>query len=251
MDTFPLILICAPTNEVKRYCQFRWIDQVMDLSYPNYLVYLCDNSPTEDFSNEIRKTGVICDWINPEGKRNMQYMAESHEMCRKKAISIGAKFMIHWEVDLFNDDKACIENLLMRFNHLMLQEFTAKFMPVPKYAPLLGGLYHIKEGKKSYLCLINKSSRHIAEGAISTHILEGGADMMVVDGNFKELFHVGLGYTLIHKSVFEKISFRFDEREIFHPDSSFAEDLYYLGGKVYADTSLLLKHENSKWIHYN
>ena len=76
------------------------------------------------------------------------------------------------------------------------------------------------------------------------------SDILFVDGNVKDVFSCGLGCTLIHKSVFEKVKFRSDFKQTYHPDSCFAEDCYYLKIPINVDTSILLKHENSRWLMY-
>lgn len=216
---------------VKDYCQFRWIDQVKSLNYNNYQIFLSDNTNTDNFSNEIKSFGIEVGRVNPNNKSNPEYMAESHEQCRKKAIEIDADYILHWEVDLFTDNKNIIQHLM---NHRK---------------PIVGGIYHIGQGLDSYLCLIKKHHNHDNE-PISTFPMKNGSDLMIVDGGLVEVFSMGLGCTLIHKSIFTNIPFRHDVEQRFHPDSSFYEDLYYKGIKAYADTSLLLKHENSRWLMY-
>ena len=203
------------------------------MDYPNYSVFLSDNSSDESFRDEIQAQGIECGYVNPIGKINMEYMAESHEQCRQKAIECNADYMLHWEVDLFSDNKYIIQDLL--YHNL----------------PVVGCTYHIENGASSHLCLIMTSKqRHEAEIGLSTFPLLNGADMMAVDGKLLRVFNCGLGCTLIHRDVFTQIKFRWDVNQTFHPDSSFAEDCFYKGIPIYADTSLLLDHQNQRWLHY-
>lgn len=227
----PSVLVCAPTNVVKDYCQFRWIEQVKSLKFGNYHIFLSDNSHDDSFSNKIKSLNVDVGKVNPVNKSNPAYMAESHEQCRNKAIQLDVDYMLHWEVDLFTDDKNIIDKLISHKKQVV------------------GGIYHIGQGKDSYLCLIRKHQNHKDE-PVSTFPMKYGSDLIGVDGGLLEVFSMGLGCTLIHKSVFKTIKFRYDSQERFHPDSSFYEDLHYKGIKAFADTSLLLKHENSRWLMY-
>ncbi len=45
----PKVLVACPTHEVKEYAFQRWIDNVKNLTYPNYEVLVVDNSPNEDY----------------------------------------------------------------------------------------------------------------------------------------------------------------------------------------------------------
>ena len=44
---FPKVLISCPTAVVKNYCFEAWLKNVMNFTYPNYQVYLCDNTNDE------------------------------------------------------------------------------------------------------------------------------------------------------------------------------------------------------------
>lgn len=229
----PKILIAAPTNMVKSYCQKQWIEQVTTgLDYKNCSVFLSDNSSDERFRNEyLIDKGIEIGIVDPVGKSNPQYMSESHEQCRQHAINIGADFLLHWEVDLFTDNRHIIQDLLAREKQVV------------------GAIYHIEQGIKSHLCIIALHQDHPSD-PVGTYPLKDGADLMFVDGECKRVFNVGLGCTLIHRSVFTKIKFRYDVNQTFHPDSAFAEDCYYMGIPIYADTSLLLDHQNQRWLAY-
>lgn len=50
MDRFyPKILVACPNHEMKEYCFQRWIDNVKSFTYPNFDIFVVDNSPTTDF----------------------------------------------------------------------------------------------------------------------------------------------------------------------------------------------------------
>lgn len=51
---FPKILVACPTHEVKEYAFQRWINCVKNLTYPNYDIYVSDNSPNDDFMNHYK-----------------------------------------------------------------------------------------------------------------------------------------------------------------------------------------------------
>ena len=44
----PHILVACPTHEVKEYAFQRWIDNVKNLTYPNYTILVADNSPPRE-----------------------------------------------------------------------------------------------------------------------------------------------------------------------------------------------------------
>ncbi len=227
------MLIACPVNVVKQYCIDDFIAQLKKLTYPNLQFFLSDNSADKKFCEYINAQGIDCGWIDPKEKINMQYMAESHEQCRQEAIKRKVNYMLHWECDLFSDHTGIVEMMMMN-----------------KHLPVVGACYHIKHGKESHLCIVDILP-HEEKEPISLAVLKDGADIAFVDGTVKKVFSVGLGFTLIREDVLSSIPFRWDVNQTHHPDSSFAEDLYYKKIPVNCDTKILLQHKNSEWLHYN
>ena len=224
----PLVLICAPHSDVKNYCINDWLRQVQNLSYPKdrYQIFVSDNSRKDTNTKWLRKQGIMADWVKPKGKSNIEYMAQSHEQCRKKAIAGGYDVMLHWETDL-SAPPNIIERLLMARKKVV------------------SGLYPIELGKQSKLLL------QFREKDFETLLVTTNADhtdMNFIDGKVKPVFACGLGMALIRKEVFDVIPFRFEEGVKVHPDTIYAHDLQQAGIKQYVDTSILLKHNNREWI---
>jgi len=88
------------------------------------------------------------------------------------------------------------------------------------------------------------------EKHIKTLNFERNEDLCFIDGNIKKVSHVGLGCVLIKKNVLKKIPFRFEKGIGIHPDSFFAEDCFKNKISIYADTSVICKHENQAWGIY-
>jgi len=230
-NALPKVLLCCPVNAVKEYCFWDWLNMARNLSYKNYDIYLSDNSRSKDFCNRIREIGVECSWVNPIGKENIMYMAESHELCRQKAIRDKYDYIFHLECDVFPPCEDIIERLLLTHKRVV------------------SATYHIKDGDKSQLCIgvvQDTGHPHFA----STYLMKDGSDMNFIDGSVKESYSAGIGCTLIHRSVFEQVKFRAEKGGKMHPDSYFYMDLFGKRIKSYIDTSLHCNHKNSQWLHY-
>jgi len=225
----PKILICAPHTDKKNYCINDWLRQVNSLTYPKncYDIFISDNSRKDTNMRWLRKQGIMAEWVKPKGKSNIEYMAQSHEQCRQKAVSGKYDAMLHWETDL-SAPPNIIERLLMSRRQVV------------------SGLYPIELGKKSKLLLQfrEKDFQSLLITANADH-----TDMSFVDGKVKQVFACGLGMTLIKKSVFQVIPFRYEKQASVHPDTIFAHDLLNAGINQFVDTSILLKHDNREWTH--
>lgn len=220
------VLICCPTSVHKSYVGDTWIKSVKEIDYPNKEYFLCDNSINSNFSRLLNKKGITTKWVNPKNKHIFQILAESHEECRKKALEIGAEWMLHLEYDI-EPPKEILKLLLMRKKKV------------------IGGLYHIYNDDKRVLCF-QKTGQMDSDYTNANNLLSGD-DNFEIDGETKQVYSCGLGAILIHKSVFSKINFRFDKNILVAPDSLFAFDCYNQKIPIFVDTSIICYHRNRKW----
>ena len=221
------ILIGTPMNEVKNYCFDDFISRVSNLTYDNYDVLIADNSGSRKNMKRIMKAGINCIHIKPKLKANQAYITESHEALRLEALRGGYDFLLHLESDIIPPHDI-IERLLIH-----QKQVTA-------------ATYFINEGHNSHLMIqeIEKSGDTVRH----TVNIDSGFDILEVDGKLKKVYAEGLGCMLIHKTVLEKVKFRWENGADAHADSFFAADLNHLKIPIYLDSSLILEHRNSSWI---
>jgi hypothetical protein len=225
MNSAPKVLVCAPTNRVKDYALSDYLNFVWNMTYPDMDLYLCDNSPDKGYWRHLNDMGIKTGYVNPKNKHNREYMAESMDKCRVRAMEGGYAFMLVLETDVIPPCRDIIERLML-----------AKVR-------VISGIYHIMTGKDSHLCISEiMPTTHVNH--IDTVLLKNGMDTGFVDGTVKKVFQSGLGCTLIARSVFEKIKFRVDKQD-FHADTWFYVDLANKGIGAYADTGVLCEHNNT------
>lgn len=229
------VLICCPTADIKDYCLDNWLLNVSNFTYKNKNLYLCDNSLSLDYHNLLKDkltkvesnfNYVGLDRVSPFNKTIKQAIALSHEKCRQYAINNKFDFILHLESDLFPP-----LNIIER-----LMDAKQK---------IIGGTYYIELGGESKLMI--QQLEHFGTAHRSSYNLDN-ADLSFIDGTVKKVFSCGLGCVLIHKSIFKKYPFRYEEGAVVHPDSFFYGDLNQNGEKVYADTSIHVKHQNQALI---
>lgn len=220
---YPKVLLACPQSDVKKYCIDEWLDNVSRFTYPNFAVFMADNSDNNAFSKELIKRGISCEWVKPYGKTLMKRIAMSHELCRQYAIKYNFDYLFHLESDVFPPHNI-IESLL-----------TAR-------KSVVGALYHIGHGANSQL-MVQLVEENDDESFVSTRML-GEELPLWLDGTVKKVYHCGLGSLLIHKNVLPHFYFRHEQGKNFHPDSFFAMDLYRKGIEIWADTSIICTHKN-------
>lgn len=97
----PKILVACPTHEVKEYSMQRWIDNVKQLTYPNYDIFVSDNSPTDEHMDRW-KDQVIIEKIDTNGMEalSVKRINYSYEAIREKFLQGSYDRLMIIEVDV-------------------------------------------------------------------------------------------------------------------------------------------------------
>lgn len=223
INKLPRILIGAPQSDKKNYCFDEWLENIRNFTYPKERleIFLADNSDTPDNYRRIKKLGLKAAYI-PRGNRGiLERITESHNAVRKYCLDKGFDFLFHLETDIFPQE-TIIEMLL--YNH---QKITAAY-------------YHIGEHLKRDVCVLQMDDTvNFKESVMLPE------QHPFFDGTVKTCHSAGLGCILIHKSILQKIPFRYQKGDDAHPDSFFAMDCELQNIPIHIDTSLFVMHKNA------
>lgn len=228
-STMPRVLVCGPQHESKNYAWDKWANNVKNFTYPNFDVFLSDNSDNDKNTKMIKDFGFSAEHVQKNKKGIIFTMKDSHEQCRQKAISGGYDYMLHLETDVIPPIDV-IERLLHNRKKVC------------------GAVYDLFHGKKRKLMvqLDDPASRSVIAYRNPAFVEE--QEPLFIDGSCKPCYHVGLGCVLIHKHVFTNIPFRADENANLHPDTWFANDCFLRKQPIYVDTAIHCLHLNKSWV---
>lgn len=225
MADHPKILVGSPTSSLKEYCLWKFLAWIQCFTYPNYDIFISDNSYDTKLFKLINKI-VTCGHVPPAGKQIQEALRDSQNQIRQKAIRGGYEWLFMVECDIFLP--------LNIIEHLLSHK--TKIVGVP---------YYIYLGEESKPMVTEMEEWGLEKKDWQWDFMDGA---IIADGKLKKVFNTGLGATLIHRSVFEKIQFRVDvEAGAACADSFFALDLHKRNIPVYTDTSLIARHENQGW----
>ena len=223
---FPKVLIAAPQHESKKYCWDVWKERVKNLTYPNYDVFLAENSEDDSFAVEIKKEGFKVKRVGYNFDSVLKRTTVAHDACREYALKNGYDFMLHLETDVIPPFDV-IEKLLTHKKKVV------------------SGVYDIFHGKsRKAMVQMNEPLDRTVRAYRTVHFVEH-EEPLFFDGTVKQVYHAGIGCILIRKDVLEQIPFRFERKDIFHADTWFANDCFQRDIPIFADTSLMCKHLNS------
>ena len=227
---FPKVLLCAPQHISKMYCWEQWYERITSLTYPNYDIFIADNSKTVDNTDYINSfEGVEAVWTKDKGNGLLAHINDSHKQCAEQTLKGGYDFMFHLETDVF-PPLDVIERLLVHKR------------------PIIGGMYDIYFGKKRKAMIQMKEGyERTLKGYNVVKFLEEG-EPLFYDGTVREVFHAGLGCMLIHRDILHGVKFRVEKGVNFHTDTWFANDCFLYNKDIYVDTTIMCKHYNQTWL---
>ena len=222
------VLVGCPHSDLKNYAIDDYLAMLTGLTYDRkyFDVLIVDNSKENKNTKNIRKRGFDCVHVKPKLKSNQAYIAESQEMLRLMALKGNYDYLLFIESDI-------------RVPFDIVQRLLSHQKQVVS-AP-----YFINHGHDSHLML--QQLEDSGDTLRHTLNMDNGFDILQVDGKLKQVYACGFGCILIHKTVLEKIKFRWEQGADTHSDSIFAADLNYMGIPMFLDTSLLCEHLNSSW----
>jgi len=229
------ILLFSPISQAKAYILPKWIRWIKALgnlqpATCNLQILLIDNSPNRKLEHDLRKIGIHCEYHNPKGKRIIDIIAACQERAREYAMEKNFDFLFSLECDVFPPVQMIIDLLLQHRK------------------PVVSATYFIEYGPNSQLCLQQRYKDTFTRWQTYFN-LDHGTWLIDVDGSLKTGQQAGLGCTLIHRSVLEKIKFRTEPDKIYPSDSYFYTDLDTNGIPYFVDTSLLCQHYSQPWAH--
>ena len=224
----PKILIGAPTADLKNYCAKEWVDNVKSILYPNSVdIFLADNSEDPENVKYLRSLGVDAERVEFKKKDSIiSRITKSHNLVRKKTLEGGYDFLLHLDTDIFPPPEVLVSLLSHRKS-------------------VIGISYDIFDMHDREPVMLQLEEDN--DGEPSGAIIRGKHNYNAFDGTLKQAWANGVGCTLIHRSVLEKVKFRFDKDRDGFCDSWFAYDIRELGIPMYVDTSIYAYHQNKDW----
>ncbi len=208
----PKILIGCPTSNYKEYCFEEYLKSINNLTYNNFDILLVDNSEKDDYYNKIKdKIPTIRDkWFENARDR----IIHSRNILREKILRENYDYFLSLEQDVI-PPKDVIERLLKHNKKI------------------IGGVYFKLGSFNELIPLVwlNIDKRYSRRAILDE-----------INGDLLEVATCGLGCILIHKSVLEKVKFRYLKEKKAFDDVWFCEDARENGFKVYCDTSIKCKH---------
>ena len=231
----PKVLVGSPVSDLYDYCFEEFVDSRKSLKYTNKDLFFIDNSKKDLFFKKILKNGLNCERIDYiENARERMVMGRN--ILREKVLKEGYDYFLNLDQDII--PPADIVERMLKHNK-----------------KILTGVYYVYNNQYS-----GQASNYliptiwVSDQEISDKTFDGASIRLMhpkeTEGNkVLRIASCGSGCLLIHRSVLEKIEFRYDKFFPYFDDNWFCRDAFYNNFEIYADTSIKCKHliQNKPW----
>jgi len=226
---YPKILIACPTYEGKDYIIDKWVENIKNISYPNFDYLIVDNSVNEEYYKKLESRGYNVVHVN-RGKHSRDALSNAQNYIREKVLVEGYDYWLSVESDLL-PPKNIVWKLLLHGK------------------PVTGVIYYLGDWgpeKPHPACLFVLDKKE--SGLTGTRLVKPEELCNVVNTGLQQVHGMGLGCTLISRNILSRFKFWTDERFVDkHSDVYFYLDLQNAGVPVFVDTNIVVKHYASSW----
>jgi len=212
----PKILVGCPTSFHKEYCLKEYAQAIKSLIYSNYDILLIDNSKDNSYFNKIKSFDLPV-IKGPYFEGALDRIIESRNILREYALKNNYDYFLSLEQDVI-PPKDIIEQLLK---------------PKKRAISAVYFNYFTKNNETRILPVIWSKMDNKLKCVLKPSELNKGLLRIAISG---------LGCILIHKTVLNKLKFRYEKNEEAFDDIYFALDCKKNNIPIYADTNLIVKH---------
>ena len=219
MNKLPKVLVGGLLSDYHEYCTEEFIENIKKLTYSNMDLLFIDNSKDDRFFNSIKdKIPVVKGKYFPS---IYDRLIHNRNILREKALEGGYDYFFNVDQDIVLPRNA-IEVLVGHNKNIITGLY---------FNPLKRG-DEIKMSPTMWVAFSGNKERMVAvrdDVALGNHLLQITA--------------CGSGCLLIHRSVLEKIKFRYDlSKGKGVDDVFFCKDAIEAGYDIYADTAVKCRH---------
>lgn len=214
----PKVLVGGPVSDHHEYCFDSFARVLNSLTYPNFDVCFVDNSMENGFFNKMRERfpSTLKFPYHPDVRVRL---CGSRNIVREKVLKEGYDYLFCLDQDVVPPADV-IERLVSHGKDVVSGVYFNKFRGggAEKVLPVAYVLSRSKDG------------------------LMTPVSPKFIDGKLRRIFSCGTGCILIHRSVLEKIEFRYEEGKDGVDDVFFCIDANKNGFCIYLDTSVICEH---------
>lgn len=217
------VLVGVPVSELYDYCFDEFIHGLKSLTYKNKDVLLIDTSRNENYYKRFEREGLKVIRI-PYHRKTRERVTRAHNLLRKEVLEKGYDYLLNLDQDVIPPADA-IERLSSHKKKIVMGlYFGHHFVEQLNEQRIMPFAWNFTENKNEF-----GDVRYI------------NPEETFEPGLIKIAF-TGAGCMFIHRSVLERIKFRYDDKYDAWDDRWFGFDAYEKGFTVYLDNTVKCRH---------
>ncbi len=221
------ILVGCPTCSLYEYCLNEYASIVKQLGCD---ILLIDNSQHENYSLRLKEIGIPY-LRSPYRDHARERVVESRNLLREVVLTRGYDYLLSLEQDVI-PPLDVVKRLLSHKVNVVSGLYSTPRLMTRKRSD--GSLVKIREDVPlaTLIGAPGKARWMMPEEVREDRLLDVGG--------------IGLGCVLIHRTILERIKFRYDPHTAAFDDMWFSRDVRALGEKIYLDTGVKCTHRTKR-----
>src|SRR3989344_5594002 len=218
----PRVLVGAPVCDLYEYCFKEFIENIKNLTYPNYDILLVDNSKEEKFFNKIKSLNVNVIIIQYMEKMR-ERVVRSHNLLREYALKNNYDYLLVLDQDVI-PPRDVIERLIIHKKDAISALFFGHHNILNEENRIMAFAWVFMEREEHW-----GNVRYLKDNEIFSN-------------NLIEIAFAGMGCILLNRNILEKIEFRYDPNIDAWDDRWLGYDIHQKNFNFYLDPTVKCRH---------
>ncbi len=228
----PKILVGCPVYSGKKYITPYWIENVKNLNYSNFDIFVVDNSKPSEYFEKVFENQGIKILKSPYSKNPFERLAKARRLLNNYAMENGYDYLLSIEQDVIVPTNL-IEDLLKHGKKVIGAPYIVSS--------------HTNERRRLVDYVISASKLNVEYNTLNgIGVNEWYLSQEIQGKGLIQVKSCSLGCTLISTKILKKIPVRVDLSIARADDSYFFHDCFNLKIPVFLDTSFLWKIHHIK-----
>ncbi len=224
MENYPKILVGGPVSDHHAYCFDSFVNSLKSLTYPNFDVFLVDNSKDDAFFNKIKERFPTVKFPYHESVKVR--LAGSRNLARDKVLNDGYDYLFCLDQDVV-PPADILERLISHSKKIITGVYFNNFTKLdPRTMQSIT--------KKIPILWVKSPSNPLKAFPVRMDVVQSGK-LIKID-------MCGTGCILIHRDILKEITFRCEDYKEGVDDVFFCQDALKLGFEIWADCSVICDH---------
>jgi len=233
----PRVLVAFPTSDKKDYCVEKFIKQIKSFTYPNYDIFIVDNSLNSDHVNMFWKNGIKAIHEPFKSSNFRSELARHQNIIKDYFLAGNYDYLMMVESDVFTGE--CIIEKLVSYAEVYNAGAVTATYEIMKDEPTLclTATVDSKLVRSEKMLSRSLGYEYMGQGVLPLRKFLNDPDA--------KLTATGIGCTLFRREALERVNFRVDQKlnKNAFSDTFIFTDIAKQGYEILIDSNIICNHQ--------